>query len=315
MAAGQTFRWSRDELKRGLLKLVERQDAALDICMFIDGLDEYSNDTEHDRTDDSQDIVQLLKSLTARQNWPIRVKICVSSRPWQVFTDAFATDYNLRLQDLTQHDIQKYLTDTLGGSNFLIRLVADGNYDLDSLVRLLMDQANGVFLWVKLVTSKVLRDAQNGAELAEIYALIVDMPQALEDLFMRMLQDIPEDYLDEAARIFEIRRCSLSPPTLLDMYFACKNILDVTTAPMQEFPPENLNQIRQQMDRRIRSRCGGLLETRWVSNLQIGLRSSICTSQLRIFLRIKRLSHGSPAIFDTRLPTRMHNSWRHVSGE
>ncbi len=216
--------------------------------------------------DDCQDIVQLFKSLTSNENRRVRVKICVSSRPWQVFTDAFITGPSLRLQDLTEPDIRKYLMDSLSESRPLLSLLTNESSDLNSLAELLMIQANGVFLWANLVTKKVLRDARDGAEMAEIHARILAMPQGLEELFVRMLQDIPEDYVDEAARIFQIRRCSMSPPSLLDVHFACLDVSEAITAPMKVLELDQQRQIRERMERRIKSRCGGLLETRWISS-------------------------------------------------
>jgi hypothetical protein len=41
------------------------------------------------------------------------VKMCLSSRPWQVFLDSFRDDPSLRLQDPTRGDSRKYVVDNL----------------------------------------------------------------------------------------------------------------------------------------------------------------------------------------------------------
>jgi hypothetical protein len=75
----------------------------LRICLFIDSLDEYEDD--HDGA--YMDIIALLIGMAASSS----IKICVSSRPWLVFEDAFETTPKLQLQDLTYHDIQRYTKD------------------------------------------------------------------------------------------------------------------------------------------------------------------------------------------------------------
>jgi hypothetical protein len=74
------------------------------VCFFIDGLDEYDGDCE--------EVTQLFKDISARSS---NIKICVSSRPWVVFDEAFTRLPTLRLQDLTFDDIQAYVIDKLQG--------------------------------------------------------------------------------------------------------------------------------------------------------------------------------------------------------
>lgn len=59
---------------------------------LIDGLDEFAGDPA--------EIIQVVLG-AARSN----VKICVASRPWLPFEDAFQDQPSLRLQDLTSQDI------------------------------------------------------------------------------------------------------------------------------------------------------------------------------------------------------------------
>lgn len=72
-------------------------------CFFIDGLDE--NNREQD------DIIRLLKRMASSGN----IKICVSSRPWNDFDDAFGQDPSRKLimQDLNYPDIKRFVNDKL----------------------------------------------------------------------------------------------------------------------------------------------------------------------------------------------------------
>ncbi|KAL3479381.1 hypothetical protein BJX99DRAFT_255639 [Aspergillus californicus] len=67
-------------------------------CYFIDGLDEYQETLQEDH----RTITQFLKNWTATA--PQGIKICVSSREYNVFLNAFTIEKRLRLQDLTRTD-------------------------------------------------------------------------------------------------------------------------------------------------------------------------------------------------------------------
>jgi len=105
------FQWSRVILKRALSALRTRN--RIRICLFIDGMDEYDNaqDEADNQDKDYQEIISILTSLSESTN----IKICLSSRPWLVFEDAFRSFANLKLQDLTFYDITQYVNDKIDG--------------------------------------------------------------------------------------------------------------------------------------------------------------------------------------------------------
>lgn len=66
--------------------------------LFVDGLDEFHGD--------HLELVRMLKQISQSK----RFKICVSSRPWNVFEDELGQDESKRLymHQLTRLDIQHY---------------------------------------------------------------------------------------------------------------------------------------------------------------------------------------------------------------
>lgn len=89
--------WTTKELSDVLRAVVDQTHQHL--CLFLDGLDEYFPDVEHDV------LMSFLQKLASRSN----VKILVSSRPWRMFESAFGHIPNrLHLEDVTQKDIFKY---------------------------------------------------------------------------------------------------------------------------------------------------------------------------------------------------------------
>jgi hypothetical protein len=106
------------------------------LCLFIDGLDEYKG--EH------MDLVEILQSL-ASVPW---IKLCISSRRWPCFEDAFGVNSTRKiyLEDLTQEDIYRFANSRLSD----IRRAEIGPPDDQqylSLVSQITRKAEGVFLW------------------------------------------------------------------------------------------------------------------------------------------------------------------------
>lgn len=98
-------------------------------------------------------MIGILKRFSTASN----IKLCLSSRPWEVFKDAFDadTDQRLYLQDLARSDIQAYVHCRLEENNHFVQAKAeDGRYE--DLVLEIVDKAKGVFLWVFLVVRSLL---------------------------------------------------------------------------------------------------------------------------------------------------------------
>lgn len=65
---------------------------------MIDGLDEFDGSPK--------EIVELVLGMAKHPH----VKMCIASRPWLVFADAFEDRPSLRLEQLTDNDVRKYIT-------------------------------------------------------------------------------------------------------------------------------------------------------------------------------------------------------------
>jgi len=129
--------WSIDELTHALVCITSEVDLPPKLCIFIDGLDEFDGD--HSKL--CQQLMQLAESGNA--------KLCLSSRPWGVFTQAFGGGVvpQLCLQDVTRGDILAYAQNQLLQHCHSGRLRADGAL---ALAERMTDMSQGVFLWVSL---------------------------------------------------------------------------------------------------------------------------------------------------------------------
>lgn len=133
------------ELKIAFKTLISQTRTPLNLYLFIDGLDEYEGDEE--------DVIEIF----GRASMPDNVKVCYSSRPHQAFEDAFVARPGLKLQDLTIPDMRQYVHDKLERHTRMQQLTAKEPEATTELIEEIGYAACGVFLWVRLVVSSLLR--------------------------------------------------------------------------------------------------------------------------------------------------------------
>lgn len=179
-------RWTLVELKKAFQRLL-KEDLGY-VCLFIDGLDEYSGDP--------METITWFKSTISR-----KIKICVSSRPWVIFEDAFSYFPQLKLQDLTTGDIRSYINDTLRENEKMKILYISEPLEAPALVQEIISKAAGVFLWVRLVVTSLLRGLNNRDQIKDLQNRLELLPDELESLFTYMLKLVEPVYLQEGSRI------------------------------------------------------------------------------------------------------------------
>jgi predicted transcriptional regulator len=149
------------------------------LCLFIDGLDEYKAD--------HLGLIQLLKAISAAAT----IKICVSSRPWNVFTKAFGDlQEQIVLEDLTRADIVSYVHDNLRASH-----VDDAkDIDVQYLANNIAARARGVFLWVYLVVQSLREGISEGDSMRLLRERLAQLPSDLGSYFNLILSRVHPIY-------------------------------------------------------------------------------------------------------------------------
>jgi hypothetical protein len=239
-------------LEKGFRRLIQLASDDLKFCFFIDGLDESREDPE-----------ELLCLINEAARSPF-IKICVSSRPWLVFEEAFGLDSSLRLQDLTYSDIQLYVREKLQRDPKMERLETSNPNGARSLVRNLVTKANGVFLWVRLVTKSLLNGLRNWDDISDLQRRLDELPSDLNALYSHMLDQIEPLYFFQASRIFLIFDAASALDlrlTILELDLAVTADYSTATALTAVEPSDAELEYRcQRMTAHLKSRCGGLLE-------------------------------------------------------
>ncbi|KAL9082858.1 MAG: hypothetical protein Q9165_008757 [Trypethelium subeluteriae] len=229
------------------------------VCFFIDGLDEFDGDHW-----------KLARSL---QRWSEvgDLKICVSSRPYNEFIHTFTDpSKGLALHALTRQDIQKFVEDEFEhDERFLSVYAQDKRYA--RLVESLVEKAEGVFLWVRLVMRELLTGMCNSYSISQLEEELDQLPEGLETLFRKLLTSIRKPDRMRAARTFLILTSELS--------FRNANRLVVVHAVIDELSDahhdsgllysaelglpvttEDVAKMTHNMRDRLNSRCKGLIQ-------------------------------------------------------
>jgi hypothetical protein len=203
--------------------------------------------------------------------------MCVASRPWLPFEDAFKQGPSLLLQWLTEKDIVTYVTTHFHQNEHYIRLEACEPAQSRTLIPQIVEKASSVFLWVYLVVQSLLDGLSNGNRASDLQTRLDALPADLGALFDVILARlIPRsssspDYYRQACETFRlVRSYRKAPrhmsnsgclPTLLALYFADDPDTDSSVqAPCTQLDTTEIRQKVEQMRCRVKARSGGLLE-------------------------------------------------------
>ena len=261
---GKVLKESRDELLTvpsllNTLRNISTSTASdTKFCFFLDGLDEFDGRPA--------DIIELVNILKSFQN----VKTCVSSRPWNDFEDRFGNDspWKLHVQDFTTNDIHLYVDETLGDNLRFQQLQKDDPQCPDFVWNIVLE-AEGVFLWVFLVTRSLLDGLTNSDRVKDLQERLNETPNDLQDYFKTILFSTENRYRTQTARVFTI---AVNAETDLPLmaYWA----IDQTTPNyIYQFPigtpsTEILQSRVESMRRRLKVLSKGLLEVEVGSRLK-----------------------------------------------
>lgn len=241
--------WSRRSLRDTISHLKAYCDDTV-FCFFIDGLDEYKGD--------HLDMVRTLEELVLSE----RIKVCVSSRPWNVFADAFGHTHTQKIsvQDLTHNDHIAYVRDKLGEHQLWTELIAASRQEI---LKEILEKAEGVFLWIYLVVGKLREGLTNGDSVEVLQQRVRDSPPGIERYFSRMMDSIDPLYLPHTARVFHVALQASEPlPTLLYTFLddEAEDENYALRLPRQRFSEEALERRIEKVPKRLEAHCKGLLE-------------------------------------------------------
>lgn len=247
--------WSISQLRTAIFALLTFYQNSCKFLLFIDGLDEFQGNEEQ-----RQEVCTLIHDLSNVND----VKICVASRPWNIYQDNFGRNSMLRLQDLTKKDIKTFVAHKSESNKYFIRWKAEQPVQSSQFMETIVEKAQGVFLWVRLVLQSLLTGLRNSDDASDLNRRLNEIPADLEQYFRKMLDNLDTFYRERASQAFQF---ALSGTHLLLAYYNSSSTSQVmipenaTTSQLHQC----LARIEQNIDRQVNAWCMGLLESRITS--------------------------------------------------
>lgn len=243
--------WLVSELQR-VLKRISSRDVTANFCFLIDGLDEFEGDH-----------VDFCRSLHDLAQSP-HVKLCISSRAWNVFEDSFgrAGAAKLYIHELTRDDIRSYVERRLQDHPRWKELDAEVS-DAAWLVGEITKRAAGVFLWVFLATGQLRNGLTEYDTFSDLQRRLESIPADLEAFFKQILQSVEPFYHEKMASTLQIALEAREPAPVAVYGFhelEYDNMNFALECPLRALSTEQATTRRKQITRRLNGRCRGLLE-------------------------------------------------------
>ena len=244
--------WSLTELKDALQFVFKQLEQSSKVCIFLDGLDEFDQD------DDIDQLLDLIEEYAHSES----VKFCVSSRPDLNIEKRLSVYKRLRLQDLTAHDMQLYIRDTLELAYEKHPSNSIKAEDIDDFAKMMTDKADGVFLWVHLALNNLIKGLRNEDVFRVLLKRLEKLPSGMEQLYQQMWGRLNGDeqiYREEASTYFSYHENF--PLSLFEFMVALNG--DIQARYLQNMRPQNPREMAQRcriLEKQILTRCAGLLE-------------------------------------------------------
>ena len=190
---GPVETWTYRRLNTSFRRIT--QDSSLrrsKLCLFIDGLDEFAGD--------QSSLIDLLRSITDGHD----VKVCLSSRPYIIFEEAFSRSCMLKLQELTRSDIERYVLDNITSPPKSHSSTLRDGQTTSEIAQEIVKRANGVFLWVSLAVKDQMEGIRNDDDPGTLWDRLRTMPPEIEDVYVHLLNRISKVYKAETAQSLKI---------------------------------------------------------------------------------------------------------------
>lgn len=242
--------WCEEEVLETFRTLISQTVFPTKFCFFIDGLDEC--------TGDHSELMALLNSLVQAN-----VIMCLSSRPWKVFEDAYgeSTDRKLYLDEHNRDDIHNYVQCELE-QHSAWGLLVEIDSRTSGIIDEIADRAQGVFLWAVLVVRSFGGWLANGDTLFFLQKKLRRIPITLELLLWSIIESIDPIYTSYSRQIFNVALTAPEPLPVMPYASLERKLEDDDNAPPQKNKPLTYRDIllrARQLDRQLNSICKGLL--------------------------------------------------------
>lgn len=192
--------WPVGDLELVFTQVLQQDKCPIQLTLFLDALDEYNG---------SQEV--MLRFVNAVIETPstaaTRIQLCFSSRPWAFLNDNFKEYAGFEIHKYTKEDIWNYL----GGKFTKIPAVLyystvkqPETQSMNAVKLEITKRAQGVFLWVKLITDHLISASTKSTTAEELMDMVSILPSDMQKLYERMVDKIPYSRRKEAFYMLEV---------------------------------------------------------------------------------------------------------------
>ena len=252
--------WDVTNLRAAILAILRQSECKANLCLFLDALDEHVGQNEQ--------LVAIIEDMNAaaEENMDyIRIKLCLASRPWDIFKKHLRHCPQFAIHEHTYHDIEMYTSRRIRGAMY----TADTSSAEIDLIAQIVQEASGAFIWVRIVMDQVTQDIIDGTPLPTIKRNVAQLPSELEELYRLTIHRIKFEYHIETWIMLQVVLCALQPLSLdtlirltdLHTQHGFLRLLKQRRFPVRVAYEEAISPfLTDKQLHRLNSRSGGLLE-------------------------------------------------------
>ncbi|KAK0709320.1 hypothetical protein B0T26DRAFT_652605, partial [Lasiosphaeria miniovina] len=167
----------------------------------------------------------------------------------------------LQLENLTRQDIKLFVKKKLELSPGYQDLASTSPQAARKILSDIVNKAEGVFLWVSVVSGLLEGSFQEGARITDLQAIVDGLPSQVSDLFRYIWDRTSKRFRAEASQYFQVMRaCEKVGTNLFGLALWLGDSDTPADLAAAEVTNEYLTGVAKSLERRLMSRTGGLLE-------------------------------------------------------
>jgi hypothetical protein len=245
--------WHGWEIEESFETLLVKCAISTRLALFIDGLDEFESPPF--------EVLELIQKINSRDG----IKICIASRQWTEFNDAFHESPMLRMQDLTAADMALFVEGKLEGNRGFSELKKIFPTEATQLVKNVVTKAEGIFLWVSIVVQSLLAALTEGDGLSDLCTIVDQLPSDIALLYDAIWTQIGSRNMVASAKLLAIFKVAQWSLDYITLWLADeRQSLDFN---IRTLSTEGRASVREIMKRRLDSRTRGILEISFSGNI------------------------------------------------
>jgi hypothetical protein len=240
--------WEEWEINESFQALMNECGKSMAMVLFVDGLDEFEIPPAT--------VVSHIRSMA--NDAAHGIKICIASRPWTEFEDAFNDGPMLQMHLLTEDDMMTFVTKSFQENRGYIELKSVYPCQVAKLTDDVVQKADGVFLWVSFVVMELIDLFTAGDSMAQLQETLEKLPTNLSSLFDAIWARIPHRHLPDACAMIRLAKGAYGPLPWLLMWLADES--RSTKLDTSAMSSEAKYHAKRGLKRRLATRTRGILE-------------------------------------------------------